>query len=391
MIQYTTNTMKTNKSKSNIQYNVIAMSNSGMKPNGQFAHDRLFIAVNHYRPHPLQTAQGILSSQNNWGHRNALAPVHGCPMKASDTLLAGIMRSNKSWGAYLCGQMSMYMENRAETVAIRNCRNSCFERIATSETDLRNRRMNKFESLLMDNQKLKGQLLGIEIEFYPSSSTHQSLLNEARRNDLVTYGSDGSLRSGGMELRKLTWKTNGNRLNGLLGIGQHLVDRCSYVDTTCGLHVHVDVRNLAGPDREMAYDRACLFYPFLKKLIPKSRLKNKYCQFVNNRPGSPDYQRPRNGERYGAINWCSVSRHGTIEFRMGSASTNLVKIESWALLCQWIVNWCTNPDNRIPHNWSEFIAILPQWLSSWCVLRNQKLYGDIAIMDERVASAADSN
>ena len=306
-------------------------------------------------------------------------------------MLAGIMRSNKSWGAYLQGVLVQYLEQRQEKVAIHNCRNYAFPNIQETENELRNKRNARYEHLLFKSKQHEGKLIGIEVEFYPSNETHRNMMEESRKNYLVTYGHDGSLRSGGMEFRKLTWRSNNGRLNGLLSVSKLLQDRGSVVDTSCGLHIHIDVRNLDNEQREETYDRVCEFYPFLKKLVPKSRLKNKYCQFVNNRPESENYQRPRNGERYAAINWCSVGRHGTIEFRLGSASTNLVKIESWSLLCQYIVNWCSNPENTIPQTWNEFLVILPKWLSSWCVLRHEKLYGNVTVMDDRVASAADSN
>jgi len=76
---------------------------------------------------------------------------------------------------------------------------------------------------------------------------------------------------------------------------------------------------------------------------------------------------------------------------MQSGSTNVVKIESWALLCQYLTRWASVRQNSMPHNWDQFLAILPQWLASWCVLRRERLHGDLGPVDERVSSAISQN
>ena len=67
----------------------------------------------------------------------------------------------------------------------------------------------------------------------------------------------------------------------------------------------------------------------------------------------------------------------------------MLKIESWALLCRYLFDWCANKNNSIPTNWTGMMAILPPWLSSWCVLRHQKLHHGVGVVDDRVASALD--
>lgn len=221
-----------------------------------------------------------------------------------------------------------------------------------------------------DQTSLTGRLLGIEIEYYPKRG------DEVQRNALTYTCDDGSLDSGGSEIRRLTWASKSGRLEGLLRL-----KLAGAINKKCGLHVHVDARHLGSDELLSAnetYGRLIELYPMLKKLVPKSRLRNKYCRWADNRDS---------GDRYAAINFCSFREHGTIEFRCQGGTVNLVKIESWALLCQFLVNFAANPINTMPSRWSNFLAVLPEPLRSWCILRKEKLYGNRITMNERTMSA----
>jgi hypothetical protein len=173
--------------------------------------------------------------------------------------------------------------------------------------------------------------------------------------------------------------------------------RGARVDKTCGLHVHIDCRHLPTSDLNsnslytaaQTYDRLTELTPFFKKIIPKSREENRYCEFKNNRSGSDNYQKPAAGERYAAFNWLAYAEHKTIEFRMAAGSTNVAKIESWALLCQHVLAHCADKNKRLPTTWDQVLAILPQWMSDWCILRNLKLHGQIGSFSARALSAID--
>lgn len=217
---------------------------------------------------------------------------------------------------------------------------------------------------------LKGKLLGVEIEYYPSQEDRCS------SSSLTQITGDGSLNSGGSEIRRLTWTNKSGRLAGLLNL--RLKGR---IDKACGLHVHVDARHLGEGgllSAKETYARLILLYPVLKKLVPKSRLRNRYCRWINS---------IERADRYCAINFQSFRAHGTIEFRCQGGTIHLLKIESWALLCQYLVNYCANPDNTVPTKWTQFIAILPEPLRSWCILRREKLYGVCPVLNERTMSA----
>lgn len=328
---------------------------------------------------------------------NQIAPVHGVPMKAKDTLLAQLLRSSTG----------RWMLTRSEHTSLLTTYTSA--RYQTSLHDVRVGELpkpnaelpmlkdpNRVRHLILNSPSKKGKLLSVEIECYNMAITTAS-------DGLTDIAHDGSLisrRAAGLELRRISWTDKNGRLSGLLGLEKYF--KGAWVDKTCGLHVHVDARHLRKPgmgaddhmdldlcDAAETYDRLTLLYPVLKRLVPRSRWNNKYCRFYNNRGGSDTYRRPGNGDRYAAINWCSYARHRTIEFRLGSGSTNLVKIESWALLCQFLFDWCSKRSNTVPTRWPQFLAILPGWMKDWCIMRNLKLHGGLDAINDRVASAAD--
>jgi hypothetical protein len=272
------------------------------------------------------------------------------PMRAKSTLLAELLRTGK----YVTGKR---------------------------QKDTRTERKPNYVARAKELKR--GQLIGVEIEYYPKNNI------EPKTNALTNVCGDGSLDSGGIEIRRLTWASSTGRLDGLLSLKLN-----GTVNKRCGLHIHIDVRHLQEPLLNGAllspvktYERLISLYPMLKKLVPKSRHNNQFCRWRNNCTSSESCDFT---DRYCAINFKSYEEHGTIEFRLQSGSTNIVKIESWALLCQFLTHWCANPINSIPTTWTSFLAIIPEPLRSWCILRNQKLYGTAPQYNERSMSAIDN-
>jgi len=230
----------------------------------------------------------------------------------------------------------------------------------------------------MAKDRLVGKLIGVEIEYYPESRL------DKYKKPLENVVDDGSLADKGQEIRRLTWAGPGGRLRSILKM-----NLAGKVDKRCGLHVHIDARHLGKNGLLSAvdtYERCILFYPFLKKLVPESRLDNRYCRWENNCVDSNNFQ---SRERYCAINYLAYSEHGTFEFRCQGGSTNVLKIETWSLLCQWIVNFCAVRTNEIPKTWKNFLMVLPEPFKSWCHLRKEALYGSVGLkMDERIISGA---
>ena len=270
-------------------------------------------------------------------HEYPEIPAHGCPMRAKDTLLARYLkRPDLSRTPHVRQHERHHQRIKRETpIAWKNAR------------------------------RLIGKALGVEIEFYPSRDTRP------RTNLLTSIVDDGSLGDGGQEVRRVTWQNQEGRLAGLYALKLKGV-----IKKDCGLHVHVDARHLDQYQAADTYRNLCKLYPFLKRLCPASRQRNSYCEWVNNID-----ECPRRGQRYAAINFESYNEHKTIEFRCQGGSIEPSKIEAWALLCQYLVKWCSSETFVAPANWAGFINALPEPYRSWCILRKQKLTERIQVTE----------
>lgn len=96
------------------------------------------------------------------------------------------------------------------------------------------------------------------------------------------------------------------------------------VNKTCGLHIHLDMRN---DDEEKAFRNLVYSYePLLSKLVPETRLRNTYCQ----PPTTADFEDAQsNDDRYMAINPCAYNTHTTLEVRLFAGSVNADKIKQY--------------------------------------------------------------
>jgi len=105
------------------------------------------------------------------------------------------------------------------------------------------------------------------------------------------------------------------------------------INTTCGLHVHLDSRHLTHSQERNKRKRLISALNWLFLLVPPSRKNNSYC-----RDNTLRGRLPSDFSRRQAINPCSFARHGSTEIRLGSGSTDPNKILMWATLLSFIVN-----------------------------------------------------
>ena len=258
--------------------------------------------------------------------------------------------------------------------------------------------MNK--TILKNNAALVGKLLAVEIEYIKTPGLEDvSNIVPGGSEALLSVVNDGT-PNGGVpikEIRLLTVVNEEGRLHDLLDL-----DIKGKPNKNCGLHVHVDARHLGTNGllgAKETYDRLTnnetrggktIRYCF-KRLLPKSRHGNKYCPWRNNRYGSAYFRSNPHGNRYAAFNFDAFGKHGTIEFRMGAGSTNKNKIEMWALLCQFILNYAANPLNEMPATWAQFLNILPETralpLRSWAKMRHEQVSGALGDNFSRVAAS----
>ena len=102
----------------------------------------------------------------------------------------------------------------------------------------------------------------------------------------------------------------------------------SKVNSSCGLHVHVDMR---GRDQKRAFANLVKSQRLLYSMCPKSRYNNSYCAPNEHGLDMGGYE-----GRYWGINPKSYEEHRTIEVRLHSGSINAEKIINWVVLLQKI-------------------------------------------------------
>jgi len=108
----------------------------------------------------------------------------------------------------------------------------------------------------------------------------------------------------------------------------------SYVNNSCGLHVHLDARHR---NKAVMYNNLVKALPMLKNLVPRTRTMseqgNRYCR-LNETAVYED----SSTDRYYAINGRNAyDKYRTIEIRMHSGSTNAAKINNWIdILCSLV-------------------------------------------------------
>lgn len=150
-----------------------------------------------------------------------------------------------------------------------------------------------------------------------------------------------------------------------------LKDLGAMVNKSCGFHVHHDAADLEAEHLRNVltvwwkYEEVTAFF------VPPSRRANHFCAPVTPKTGCPSgygfdprgssdeveafrqfVSRARDKEdfaghggdgsrvqptRYGAVNFCAIARHGTVEFRSHSGTTDADKIIAWLSLTQWIL------------------------------------------------------
>jgi hypothetical protein len=110
------------------------------------------------------------------------------------------------------------------------------------------------------------------------------------------------------------------------------------VNSTCGLHVHLDQRGFTRSESVLIGKRLGKYLPILTKLVPSSRRNNRYCKASVSE---------LSGCRYHAVNMTSLSKHKTIEVRLHSGTTDARKIENWVRLLRSIVESKANVKRSI--------------------------------------------
>lgn len=196
--------------------------------------------------------------------------------------------------------------------------------------------------------------IGIEIEFYSpktisATAAHlRSKIKELKIDTFVSYSNawkittDGSLLDVtgfyGMELVSPILDTDKPEdLRMVRKVCEVLQAMGSTVNSSCGLHVHVDGTELSVEEIKTIFHRYTKFERVIDLMVPSNRRgDNVYytkggtnvAQIVDGCQTKEALMRAMTN-RYYKVNLCALQRHGTIEFRQHSGSINPTTILNW--------------------------------------------------------------
>lgn len=197
--------------------------------------------------------------------------------------------------------------------------------------------------------KQKNNYVGVEIEFYlPAHKMGElnELLIENDLEDQVTVKNDESLRGARMNAetympdigKEIAILAKEDEIENIIIVVCQLVRECDgYVNATCGLHVHLDMRN-RNPER--CYENLFFAQRLMFKTQPKNRRDNKYCRRNVLADKTPSLrQEARRDERRKAINYgWAYQEHKTIEIRLHEGTLNSKSIRMWVQFLIHVIN-----------------------------------------------------
>ena len=127
-----------------------------------------------------------------------------------------------------------------------------------------------------------------------------------------------------------------------------LVANNVFVNKSMGFHVHQEARDLDLAACKRLARLVTRFKSVFDGLLPLSRRENPMCRHFDSmdlsRIDAATFKRAKESDlatsdshRYRALNFASISRHGTVEFRQHSGTFDADKIIAWVLLTQGLV------------------------------------------------------
>lgn len=152
------------------------------------------------------------------------------------------------------------------------------------------------------------------------------------------------------------------------------------VNTSCGLHVHLDMRAQDNDILEIIESNLKKSLDVLFKVVPKSRTTSSYCK------------KQVSTEKYSAFNCGHLRSYGTIECRLHSGSIDFQKIKNWSLVLKSLVDRHTLVNRKIK-NVSDLVNAfkIQDEQKNWLEMRFKKFNGVEMTESESLDSDYDSN
>jgi hypothetical protein len=197
----------------------------------------------------------------------------------------------------------------------------------------------------------KANYVGVEIEFIYRGDYKalKDLLIKEKLHRYVDLTSDGSLSAchnsgySTLEMRVICKNTEISMVMSKLKkvMAHPKID--AYVNRSCGLHVHTDMRNR---DVKLAYRNFVRIQNLLRGAQPVGRVNNKHCKANTSDVFTPG----ENGVdgRYSVVNSQSFKKHQTLEIRIHEGTVNCDDIANWVLFIDSIASYAAEiPVNKL--------------------------------------------
>lgn len=216
---------------------------------------------------------------------------------------------------------------------------------------------------------ISGPAFGVELEMLCSTERLEKMLRRERvdidasmnythvRKPYWKMVPDASLPSDGVELVSPVLRPD-DAPDQLARVAKALNAAGARVNTQCGYHVHHNADYLSSDQIESLVRAYANSQDLFDSILPQSRRENGMCAHLEDyhltelrerlspiRDRKPT--RPRDlwdslRSRYLVVNLESLARHGTVEFRQHSGTTQLRKITEWYKLTEAMVHTAAN-------------------------------------------------
>lgn len=238
------------------------------------------------------------------------------------------------------------------------------------------------------NPKTDDKYVGVELEFAVPKGVTKEKIAEAiydvgcAKNVYIKY--DSSVQ----EFDYKKFETEGKEVNILAKVGEHneviskvckaLNELGAKVNHTCGLHIHLDVRQVNREGAILKAKKLIKAQNLLYSIVPASRSINKYCKKSLN---------PSDTDKYRGINTRPIDTLGTIEVRLHSGTLNSMKINNWIRILHTIMSqphsFIDGPTPRSFNGWMRVLGINEE--------NNPSIYNYIKTRQERFKDKNDND
>ncbi|MAL83098.1 MAG: hypothetical protein CMF11_01925 [Idiomarina sp.] len=124
---------------------------------------------------------------------------------------------------------------------------------------------------------------------------------------------------------------------------QGLEDAGARVDRQCGLHIHLDCRDMSVAECQTVFKRYSDYEHAIDRIMPRSRRGNaRWCGTIAHSSVKRETYNTKESlsnaiGRYHKVNLTNIASRGSIEFRQHSGTTNYNKIYNWLNFLQQFV------------------------------------------------------